>query len=131
MWIADLAWKWAPAGNNSQQQVRVLYEYAQVRGADPAAIFSENEWFWKEATYRAASYLDALAFVPTHFELITESVTETIKEHKERIKDALDKTDDLLSMVKKGALILAGVIGAAIVIPPVIRAFRDPDRRRD
>ncbi|NUZ06473.1 hypothetical protein HQN59_11945 [Schlegelella sp. ID0723] len=34
MWIADLAWKWAPGGNNSQQQVRVLYEYAQVRGAD-------------------------------------------------------------------------------------------------
>jgi hypothetical protein len=32
MWVGELAWKWAPQGNNNQQQVRVAYEFAQVRG---------------------------------------------------------------------------------------------------
>ncbi|HEX2541399.1 MAG TPA: hypothetical protein VHM00_09990 [Caldimonas sp.] len=31
MWVGELAWKWAPQGNNNEQQVRVAYEYAQVR----------------------------------------------------------------------------------------------------
>jgi hypothetical protein len=31
LYMLDLAWKWAPDGNNSRQQVRVAYEYAEVR----------------------------------------------------------------------------------------------------
>jgi hypothetical protein len=30
MWISDLVWKWAPDGNNRNQQLRVNWEYAQV-----------------------------------------------------------------------------------------------------
>lgn len=30
IWLADLAWKWAPEGNNRQQQVRVAYEHAVI-----------------------------------------------------------------------------------------------------
>ncbi|MBL0418879.1 hypothetical protein JI739_00830 [Ramlibacter sp. AW1] len=38
MWLGDIAWKWAPGGNNARQQVRVAYERAVVRGlAGPAA----------------------------------------------------------------------------------------------
>lgn len=33
LWLADLAWKWAPQGNNRNQQVRVAWEYARVGGA--------------------------------------------------------------------------------------------------
>lgn len=33
LWLADLAWKWAPQGNNRSQQVRLAWEYAQVSGA--------------------------------------------------------------------------------------------------
>ncbi len=32
MWISDLVWKWAPEGNNRNQQVRLNWEYAQVSG---------------------------------------------------------------------------------------------------
>lgn len=32
MWLADLAWKWAPQGNNRQQQLRVTYEHAVISG---------------------------------------------------------------------------------------------------
>jgi hypothetical protein len=31
LWLGDIAWKWAPEGNNSRQQVRVVYERALVR----------------------------------------------------------------------------------------------------
>ncbi|HYF43490.1 MAG TPA: hypothetical protein VEA35_13750, partial [Ramlibacter sp.] len=32
MWVGEVAWKWAPEGNNSRQQVRIAYERAEVRG---------------------------------------------------------------------------------------------------
>jgi hypothetical protein len=32
MWISDLVWKWAPDGNNRNQQLRLNWEYAQVSG---------------------------------------------------------------------------------------------------
>lgn len=32
MWISDLVWKWAPEGNNRNQQLRLSWEYAQVSG---------------------------------------------------------------------------------------------------
>lgn len=30
MWLGEAAWKWAPQGNNRQQQLRVTYEHAMV-----------------------------------------------------------------------------------------------------
>lgn len=30
LWISDLVWKWAPDGNNRNQQLRLNWEYAQV-----------------------------------------------------------------------------------------------------
>jgi hypothetical protein len=30
MWAGELAWKWAPGGNNARQQVRVAYELARI-----------------------------------------------------------------------------------------------------
>jgi hypothetical protein len=32
MWISDLVWKWAPEGNNRNQQLRLNWEVAQVSG---------------------------------------------------------------------------------------------------
>jgi hypothetical protein len=32
MWISDLVWKWAPDGNNRNQQLRLNWEYAQLSG---------------------------------------------------------------------------------------------------
>ena len=38
MWVGEVAWKWAPEGNNSRQQVRIAYERAQVRGLNRFAV---------------------------------------------------------------------------------------------
>jgi hypothetical protein len=35
MQVSDLVWKWAPQGNNRNQQVRVNWEYAQVSRINP------------------------------------------------------------------------------------------------
>ena len=32
MWLSDLVWKWAPDGNNRNQQLRLNWEYAKVGG---------------------------------------------------------------------------------------------------
>lgn len=42
MWIWDLTWKWAPQGNNRQQQVRLSYEGALVRGINRYAGSGER-----------------------------------------------------------------------------------------
>ena len=35
LWVSDLVWKWAPGGNPEQQQVRLVWEWAQARRAQP------------------------------------------------------------------------------------------------
>ncbi len=37
MWVTDLVWKWAPDGNNRNEQVRLIWEHAQVRRIHPLA----------------------------------------------------------------------------------------------
>lgn len=57
MWIGELAWKWAPEGNNARQQVRVAYEIAQVRGLNRFAGSGDRH---------TAQYLSAVwRFAPT------------------------------------------------------------------
>jgi hypothetical protein len=38
MWLAELAWKWSPQGNNRQQQVRVTYEHAVISRPNRFAV---------------------------------------------------------------------------------------------
>ena len=42
MWLWDLTWKWAPQGNNRQQQVRLSYEGSLVRGINRYAGSSDR-----------------------------------------------------------------------------------------
>lgn len=36
LWVSDLVWKWAPGGNPQQQQLRLVWEWAQARRAQPS-----------------------------------------------------------------------------------------------
>lgn len=57
MWMAELAWKWAPDGNNARQQLRVSYEFAQVRDLNRYATSDDRH---------RAHYLSAVwRFAPT------------------------------------------------------------------
>ncbi|RYF42342.1 MAG: hypothetical protein EOO25_07015 [Comamonadaceae bacterium] len=42
MWLGEVAWKWAPGGNNSREQVRVVYERARVSGLNRHARGSDR-----------------------------------------------------------------------------------------
>lgn len=37
IWLTDLVWKWAPNGNNRNEQVRLVWEHAQVSRLHPSA----------------------------------------------------------------------------------------------
>lgn len=51
MWVADLAWKWAPEGNNRREQVRIAYEHAVVTRINRHATSNDRHH---------ASYLSAV-----------------------------------------------------------------------
>lgn len=51
MWIAELAWKWAPRGNNRNQQLRLAFEHARVSGINRFASSGERH---------SANYLSAV-----------------------------------------------------------------------
>lgn len=42
MWLGEVAWKWAPDGNNRQRQLRVAYEHALVTGLNRHARGSDR-----------------------------------------------------------------------------------------
>jgi len=129
------------ANDQSPSSVKQWYEHKakidkHIAGADKTAVYPENDWFWDEATKRLAIYLQSRKAIPSRSELMIDAIGETVVEHgqavKELAKDAASTVTDagkeFVSTLKKGALILGGIVGAAVVLPPVIRAFRD-DRR--
>lgn len=60
MWLAELAWKWAPDGNNRQQQLRVVYEHAVVsRLAAPATGSDKHQAGYLSVVYRFAPSWEA------------------------------------------------------------------------
>ena len=46
MWIADAVWKWAPNGNNKNQQLRLHAEYARVTDITPESGSDERQEGW-------------------------------------------------------------------------------------
>jgi len=126
-----------------------------LAGRESAALFAENEWFWERATHHVAMFLQARKSAPTETELFVDALTERTREVAGALADAAhniggkaaDVAEDaaeavgdaaksagkavlgvgsgVVSMLKTGALIAAGIVGAAIVLPPVIRSFRD------
>lgn len=124
-----------PRGNKADQQRWVAAKKKierDLEDTDPAALYPHNEWFWQEATARVSIFLEAAKAVPTAAELLFESFEESIDDRIDDAKDLAAKATDTiteagkgaLSVLKTGALITAGVVGAAIVVPPVIRAIR-------
>lgn len=127
-----------PFANDSDKASRKRWHKARIaiekelKGADRGARYSRNEWFWEEATSGVARYLEARKAIPSDTDLIFESVEETVEEHVETVKQVAKDAADVVveagertfSVLKTGAFIAAGIAAAAIVIPPVIRAFR-------
>lgn len=60
MWLGDLTWKWAPQGNNSQQQVRVSFEHAVISGLGPLSTSDDRHHAsYLSAVWRFAPFWEA------------------------------------------------------------------------
>lgn len=60
MWVAEVAWKWAPDGNNRQQQLRVVYEHAVVTHLNaPATSGDKHQAGYLSVVYRFAPAWEA------------------------------------------------------------------------
>lgn len=60
MWLGDVTWKWAPQGNNSQQQVRVSFEHAVISGLGPLSTSDDRHHAsYLSAVWRFAPFWEA------------------------------------------------------------------------
>ena len=119
----------------------------QMKTADRDAVYPENAWFWFDVIQKLALHLDELNSTPTKTEMLMESIQEAIDDRIEdagelfdsagsaagkvasMASDAVDAVAEtgerIWSGVKTIAFIGLGLVGAAIIVPPVIRAMRD------
>lgn len=79
MWMTDLAWKWAPDGNNARQQVRVAYEIARVSGLNRFATGSDRH---------LAQYLSVVwRFAPTWETGVRHDLLRVREPHEDHFDD--------------------------------------------
>jgi hypothetical protein len=85
MWVGEVAWKWAPDGNNSRQQVRVAYERAQVRGLNRYARSGDRH----TADYLSVVWRFAPAWeVGTRFDALKVRIPHGDHFHGGRLREA-------------------------------------------
>lgn len=120
----------------------------QMKGANRSALYPENKWLWFSVLMKLALHLDELHsnVTPSKTDLILESLQEAIDDRIDDVSDLMDRAgsaassvasfagnavsavgkagDQLWSNVKLVTYVGLGVIGTAIVLPPVIRAAR-------
>ena len=138
-------WNVDPA--QSQWEKAVERVERDTRGADPDAQYNDNHWFWNTALLKLAIYLQAEKSKPSPMSLFIEAFEETVDERvqdaRTLIQDAGEVANDAITSVSKAAeaissagetawsglktaaIIGGGLLGAAIVVPPLIRAMRD------
>jgi hypothetical protein len=99
-----------------------------TKGADPEAVYVGNESFWQDHTRRLAIYLESRKVRPSKWQLVKESISESLNELPDRLArggatvgEGAKKAASFFADPIK--LILLG-IGGAIVLPPVISAVR-------
>ncbi len=77
--LAEVAWKWAPQGNNRQQQVRVTYEHAVISGLGPLASAGDKH---------RASYLGAVwRFAPAWETGVRADLLQVRQLHEDAYED--------------------------------------------
>ena len=75
LWRADLAR--AQQHRDEWKEATSRIEVATA-GADPAAVFVDNERFWLRWTKRQGIYLSAVRDMPTKWEMIVDSVKDSV-----------------------------------------------------
>jgi|GEM_PF-3491821 len=87
-------------------------------------VYPDNQRFW-ECTKRLAIYLQSRKVVPSRWQLVTESVTEAIAEVPQVVGRASRAAAETAAGVLADPARLAAVLlGAAVLLPPIVRAWR-------
>jgi hypothetical protein len=118
-----------------------------LKRAEPDAEYKDNDWFWYHAMIKLAILLSVAKSRPSPTELFVEALKETVDERIEDADRIIDGASDAVnkaasaagkavetvteagerawSGLKIAGIVGAGLLGAAFVLPPIIRAFRD------
>lgn len=87
-------------------------------------VYPDNQRFWA-CTKRLAIYLQARKVVPSRWRLFTESLTEAIAEVPQVVSRATRAAADTAAgLLADPARLAAVLLGAAVLLPPLIRAWR-------
>lgn len=122
-----------------------------LEGAKPDQLYRDNAWFWYSALIKLAIYLTVLKTIPSPTELFIEALKETVEERVEDAHELIqgagkaasdavkaagkaaeavaDAGSRAWSGMKIAAIIGGSLLGAAVILPPVIRAFREEPQR--
>jgi len=107
---------------------RCLEEIEQASaGLATTALYPavENERFWQKCTHRLAIYLESRKVVPARWKLAVSALTETLAEVPSAVGDATKSAANVAAgIVREPAKLAAVLLGAAVLAPPLIRAFR-------
>ena len=141
LWRADLA---------RAQQHRDEWKEAMSRievataGADPAATFVDNERFWLRWTKRQGIYLSAVRDMPTKWEMVVDSVKESVARLPQNLAAGAEAVADATAAVAQKAgevatapvrglfgklgtpLLIGAAVVSGIVIVPTLLARRVP-----
>ncbi len=95
------------------REARSAVEIATA-GAAPAATFSRNEEFWLRWTKRQAIYLSAVRDMPTRWDMVVESVKDSVKNLPANVVSGAEAVVDASAVVagKAGEIATAPVRGA-------------------
>lgn len=115
--------------------------------ADRDAVYPANHWFWNRALLKLAIYLQSQKSKPSAMSIFIDSVEEAVDDRVKDVHDVIQGASDAASEVistvtkaaeavsevgertwsgiKTAAIVGGGLVGAAIIVPPIIRAIRD------
>ena len=102
-----------------------------TNGADPKAAYAQNQRFWQHYTARLAIHLESVKGLPSKWDLVAESVVESIYELPARAGDVARGTGKAATAAAKGAgslietltkpIVIAGVvIGGVLLLPSLL-----------
>ena len=87
--------------------------------------YSENEQFWNNCTKRLAIYFESRKVVPSRWKLAVSAIGETLAEVPSALGSATRSVSEVVAgVVREPAKLAAVLLGAAVLGPPLIRAFR-------
>lgn len=145
LWRSDLAR--AKQHRDEWNEARSKIEISTA-GADPTAVFVDNELFWLRWTKRQAIYLSAVRDMPSKWEMVVDSVKDSVKRLPDTLASSAEAVADTTGAVARKAgevasapvrglfgglfgklgtpLLIGGAVVGGVIVVPKLLARRAP-----